>query len=69
MEKGYFSASLTRGQGPTRLQIFAFNCDGIRRADRGASRDRNRRPHRDNLARFVSRLHNGCAIGRAGKRV
>jgi hypothetical protein len=24
--------------------------------------------HRDNLARFVSRLHNGCPIGRAGKR-
>jgi hypothetical protein len=25
--------------------------------------------HRDNLARFVSRLRNGCAIGSAGKRV
>jgi len=25
--------------------------------------------HRDNLARFVGRLRNGCAIGSAGKRV
>jgi hypothetical protein len=38
--------SLTRGQGPMRLRVGAFNCASICRAARGASRDHNRRPPR-----------------------